>query len=78
MGVIVEYPTLDFDNEEDIIEVCCGHFINESLFLLGDHKPPGGITARVGLPGLFKDLVEFMNNKSDEISPELVPCCCLI
>lgn len=39
-----------------------------SLFLLGDHKPPGGITAPMGLQGLFKDLVEFMNNKSDEIS----------
>lgn len=23
----------------------------------------------MGLPGLFKDLLEFMNNKSDEISP---------
>lgn len=68
MRVILDYLTLDFNSEENIIEVCCRHFINNSLFLLGDHKPPGGITAHVGLQGLFKDLAEFINNKSDEIS----------
>lgn len=68
MRVILEYPTLNFDSEENIIEICYRHFINNSLFLLGDHKPPGGIAALMSLQGLFKDLVEFMNNKSDEIS----------
>lgn len=69
LGVILECPTLDLDNQEDVMKVHCGHFRNNSLFLLGDPKPPGGITAQTGLPSLFKDLLEFMDNKSDEISP---------
>lgn len=57
-----------FDSEESIKEVCYRNFISNSLFLLWDHKPLGGITAHMGLQELFKDLVEFMNNKSDETS----------
>lgn len=57
-----------FDSEENTVEVCYRHFEVTPLLLLGDHKPPGGVTAHVGLQGLFKDLMEFMNNKSDEIS----------
>lgn len=51
-----------FDSEENIIEVCYRHFMNNSLFLLGDHKLPGGITFHMGLHRPFKDLVEYMNN----------------
>lgn len=69
MRVTLDYRTLNFNSEENIIEVCCRHFINNSLFLLGDHNPPGGITAHVGLRGLLKDLVELINDKSDELSP---------
>jgi hypothetical protein len=52
--------------------------ISNSLFLPGDHKPPIGIVPEMGLRGLFKDLVEFMNIKSDEIRLEAVSYCCLM
>lgn len=53
-------------------------FISNSLFLPGVHKPPRGISAQMGLQGLFKDLVEFMNSKSDKISLGAMSCCYLI
>lgn len=63
----LKMPNSQFDSEEDIVEVSYWHFISNPLFLLGDYKPLGGI-ASYGSSGLFKDLMEFMNNKSNEIS----------
>lgn len=64
----LKIPNSRFDSKENIVEVCYWHFVSDSLFLLGDHKPPGGITVRMGLQDYLRTSVEFMNNKSDEIS----------
>lgn len=55
------------NSEENIMKVNYRHFKSNSLFLLEDHKTPGSVATNVDLQGLFKDLLEFMNNKSDEI-----------